>query len=153
DRLLLLAHLVLLRFGVSDRGREPLRVGRERRLRAEGDGLRVAVGYPRDAQLVVAVRPVDAVGEPLPIWREPPAIERQLQALPLAEVGRRRRRQRRRLPAPRRSSGREPDTEQRRKRESGESHLNISFGNFTCTPTLPSTSCVIATFPATLVSW
>ena len=33
------------------------------------------------------------------------------------------------------------------------SHLKMAFGIFTCTPIVPSTSWVIATSPAMLVSW
>ena len=34
-----------------------------------------------------------------------------------------------------------------------EPHLKIAFGILTWTPIVPSTSCVIATSPAMLVSW
>lgn len=84
-RLLFLAQLLLVGFGEADGVREPAGVGGEGGLLAEGCGLRrtrrhldrpeglrhdCAVADARDAQLVLAVGPVDTVDEPPAIRRE-----------------------------------------------------------------------------------
>src|SRR5262249_8367398 len=138
-RLARLAQLLLLRLGGADRRREPFRVRREGLLRAERDRLRRAVGDRRHAQFVLAVRPVDAVRQPAAVRGQAAVVGGGPQPFPLTEVRRRRRLQ---------SALKEKHTDEERQ----HFHLKISFGIFTWTPTLPSTSWVMWTLPATLVN-
>ena len=70
NRLLVAAQFVFLRFRQADGVCGPLRIGGEDRLRAKRHCRCRSVRHLRYAQLVVAVRPVDAVGNP-------PAVRRQ----------------------------------------------------------------------------
>src|SRR5204862_6297200 len=73
-RLLLLAQLLLLRFRDAYRYRQPLRIRREPRRRAEGDGLRRAVRDVAHADLVLAAGAVDRIDQPAAIRREAAAL-------------------------------------------------------------------------------
>ena len=98
DRLLVLAHLVLLRLGV----RRPTRRASCESAENAGCAPNAIVLVVPSATLVTRrsfsplVR-VIAVGEPAAVRRQPAAIAGRRQPLPLAEIRRRRRRQRRRL--------------------------------------------------------
>src|SRR5262249_43815053 len=115
---------------------------------------RRAVRDRRHAQLVLTVRPVDPVREPAAVRRQAAMVGCGDEPFPPAEI-RGRGRMGRALPldlargSPERVEGLQEDRGGEKRQHL---HLKISFGIFTCTPTLPSTSCVMWTLPAILVN-
>ena len=136
-RLLLLAQLLLVGLGDADSRGEPPRIRRERRLRAVRDHLGRAIRDADHPQFARTIAPRNHVDEPLAVVRQAPVIGGRGEALELRKVLRKRR------------CGRLSEDS---RQEESSNHLKISFGMVTWTPTLPSTSCVTTTLPATLVS-
>src|SRR5678815_3446624 len=82
DWLLFFFELCIVGLGVTDTARHPSRVRRESWLRTKRHDLWISARNARDAELIVAVGSIDAVGQPFSIRRECRESER----FPLAIV-------------------------------------------------------------------
>ena len=80
DRLLFVSQFVFLRLREADAVRRPSRVGGKHRLRAEWNRRRRPIGNLEDPKLVLAIRTVDAVCEPVAVAGQP--VLHRLKRLP-----------------------------------------------------------------------